>query len=156
MAWWTINHEPENLNMEMAWTYELLYVSTKFNELSERLAADTRGLNYFRKNWNRYWLSVSARDNYIELEDYTQNKQHKMILLYNKANGTFNLTEILGLEEQTYNNIPLSHVKKFLDNIENKMKERTNGKNIDKTSNTISSAIEKMFRESDKGLFRRK
>ena len=79
-----------------------------------------------------------------------------MILLYNKANGTFNLTEILGLEEQTYNNIPLSHVKKFLDNIENKMKERTNGKNIDKTSNTISSAIEKMFRESDKGLFRRK
>ena len=156
MDWLETNHEQENLSIEMAWTYEQLYVLTKFNELCEKLVK-THGHNYFPKNWNNQWLSAFARDNYIELDDYTQkwNKQHKMILSYDKTNGTFNLSEILWLEEHTYNNITLRQVQKFLDNIENKMKERMNGKNIDKTSKAISSAIENMFRESDRGLFKR-
>jgi hypothetical protein len=43
-----------------------------------------------------------------------------------------------------------------LENIENKIQEKANGRIIDKTSKTISSAIENMFRESESGLFRRR
>ena len=79
-----------------------------------------------------------------------------MTLFYDKTNSTFNLTEILGDEEHTYNNISLKYVQEFLENIENKIQEKANGRIIDKTSKTISSAIENMFRESESGLFRRR
>ena len=157
MAWLETIHEAESQNAEIAWTYELLYVSTKFKELWEKLKR-THGNNNFRKNWNNSWLSAFAMDNYIELNDYTQkwHKQHKMTLFYDKTNSTFNLTEILGDEEHTYNNISLRYVQEFLENIENKIQEKANGRIIDKTSKTISSAIENMFRESESGLFRRR
>ena len=105
-----------------------------------------------------FWLHFSVIDetktNSIIITDYTQkhNKRHVLTLSFNSDKKEFNLSEVLWVNRKDWNNIPVSMVMNFLDEVENKMNSYHNNI-IDNTRLEIWNTISGMFSDGKKRRF---
>ena len=139
--------------------YELKFkeaVYFRFLSLKEKVEAK-RWISY-RKWKENSWLHFSvidkAKTNSIIITDYTQKhgKIHVLTLSFNSDKKEFNLSEVLWVNRKDWNNIPVSMVMNFLDEVENKMNSYHNNI-IDNTRLEIWNTISGMFSDGKKRRF---